>query len=220
MKIILSEQIKAAAPGMKVLTVEADVTNTETPDELWAEIAQLGESMRQVMEMPDINKRPAIAGTRAVYKALGKDPNRYRPSMEAMSRRLLKGMELYRIDTLVDLINLVSLTSGYAIGGFDADKISGDTLTLGVGCEGEEFNAIGRGSLNIACLPVYRDNVGGIGTPTSDEERTKISLSTTRLLMTINIYREEMTVEDVMALTSRLLSDYASATNIQFNLYQ
>lgn len=205
---------------MKILTVEADVVNAPTPDALWDELERLADGMRAVMQMPDINRRPGIAATRALYKALGKEPNRYRPSMEAMSRRLLKGMELYRIDTLVDLINLVSLSSGYAIGGFDADKIQGDMLTLGVGREGEEFNAIGRGPLNIACLPVYRDAVGGIGTPTSDEERTKISLSTRRLLMTVNIYGEEMPVTDVMALVSRLLAEYASATNLKFNIYQ
>lgn len=220
MNIVISDEIRKAAPAIKVLTVEADVVNESTPDELWEELTRLADGMRAIMEMADINRRPAIAATRAVYKALGKEPNRYRPSMEAMSRRLLKGMELYRIDTLVDLINLVSLSSGYAIGGFDADKIEGDTLVLGVGREGEEFNAIGRGPLNIACLPVYRDAVGGIGTPTSDEERTKISLSTRRLLMTVNIYGEEMPVDDTMALISRLLTDYAQATNLKFNIYQ
>ncbi len=220
MKVTISDRVRQAAPGMKVLAVEANVVNAPTPDELWDEISRLSEGMRSVMEMADINQRPGIAGTRAVYKALGKEPNRYRPSMEAMSRRIIKGMELYRIDTLVDLINLVSLSSGYAIGGFDADKIDGDELTLGVGREGEPFNAIGRGPLNIACLPVYRDATGGIGTPTSDEERTKISLGTRRLLMTINIYREEMPVADVENLVSRLLSRYASATDLTFTIFQ
>lgn len=219
MNIIISDEIREASPGVRILAVEADVVNQPAPDSLWDEINRLADSMRAVMAMPDINKRPGIAGTRNLYKRLGKEPNRYRPSMEAMSRRLLKGMDLYRIDALVDLINLVSLSSGYAIGGFDADKIKGDTLVLGVGREGEAFNAIGRGPLNIACLPVYRDHEGGIGTPTSDEERTKISLDTTRLLMTINIYAEEMPTDDVMALVSRLLTEYASATNIKFNIY-
>lgn len=219
MNIVISDEIRQASPGVRIMTVEAEVVNQPSPEGLWDEIGRLAQSMRGVMEITDINKRPAIAATRNLYKRLGKEPNRYRPSMEAMSRRLLKGMNLYRIDALVDLINLVSLSSGYAIGGFDADKIKGDTLVLGVGREGEAFDAIGRGPLNIACLPVYRDEAGGIGTPTSDEERTKISLETTRLLMTINIYAEEMPPEDVMALVSRLLTEYASATNIEFNIY-
>jgi DNA/RNA-binding domain of Phe-tRNA-synthetase-like protein len=101
---------------------------------------------------------------------------------------MLQGKELYQIDTLVDLVNLASIVYGYSIGGFDADKIVGDTLTLGVGREGEPYEGIGRGMLNIAGLPVYRDQIGGVGTPTSDNERTKMTLATTHLLVLINGY--------------------------------
>ncbi|MDE5919401.1 MAG: hypothetical protein K2H05_07820, partial [Duncaniella sp.] len=161
-----------------------------------------------------VNKRPAIRATREAYKAFGKEPNRYRPSAEALSRRVVKGMGLYRINTLVDLINLVSLQSGYSIGGFDIDSIDGESLSLGVGREGEPFEAIGRGQLNIAGLPVYRDSTGGIGTPTSDHERTKLTMETSRLLMCINIYGEEMPVDETLGLVTDLLERFASAQNI------
>ena len=101
---------------------------------------------------------------------------------------MLQGKELYQIDTLVDLVNLASIAFGYSIGGFDADKFVGDTLTLGVGREGEPYEGIGRGPINIAGLPVYRDAEGGVGTPTSDHERTKMTLSTTHLVVLINGY--------------------------------
>ena len=101
---------------------------------------------------------------------------------------MLQGKDLYKIDTLVDLINLASIAFGYSIGGFDADKIQGDTLTLGVGREGEPYEGIGRGMLNIAGLPVYRDTVGGVGTPTSDNERTKIDINTRKIFVIINGY--------------------------------
>ena len=129
-------------------------------------------------------------------------------------------MELYRINAVVDLINLVSLLSGYSIGGFDAGKIDGDTLTLGVGREGEPFDAIGRGPLNISHMPVYRDNIGGVGTPTSDNERTKLDESTTRLLMCINIYGEEMAVADVVEMSVDLLGKFAEADNISVKYYR
>ncbi|MBR1620798.1 MAG: hypothetical protein IJ669_01595, partial [Prevotella sp.] len=77
---------------------------------------------------------------------------------------------------------------GYSIGGFDADKFVGNTLTLGVGKAGEPYEGIGRGMINIEGLPVYRDEKGGVGTPTSDNERTKIELSTRRLVVLINGY--------------------------------
>ena len=210
MNILYEPVIAAAAPALRTVTVEADVVNGDTPDDLWNLLMAEGEEIRKHYDLPMINKRPAIAGTRDAYKALGKEPNRYRPSAEALCRRLVKGMELYRIN----VINLISVRTGYSIGGFDADLIQGDTLTLGAGREGEPFEGIGRGMLNIEHLPVYRDAVGGIGTPTSDNERTKLTTATRRLLMTINIYREETPVDETVALTRELLEKYAGAANI------
>ena len=138
---------------------------------------------------------------------------------EALRRRLLKGMKLYQIDTLVDLINLVSLRTGYSIGGFDADKIVGTTLTLGIGRANEPFEGIGRGVLNIEGLPVYRDELGGIGTPTSDNERTKMGLETTHILAVINGYSGNEGLQEAAEMTLRLLERYASATEGEYILY-
>jgi DNA/RNA-binding domain of Phe-tRNA-synthetase-like protein len=171
--------------------------------------------MRETLRIEDINKWLPIKATRQAYKKLGKDPNRYRPSSEALCRRILRGLPLYRIDTLVDIINLVSLKSGYSIGTFDIDKIRGEHIVLGVGQEGESYHAIGRGELNIAGLPVYRDELGGIGTPTSDEERTKIELSTSSLLLIINGYSGAGGLEEAGVLACGLLARYVSATHIR-----
>ena len=214
MNIEIEDIIKNVAPQLQVVAIEADVINCDTPDDFWTELTQEALRIAQLYDLSQINKRPGIAATRAAYKALGKEPNRYRPSSEALCRRAVKGMELYRINALVDIINLISMRSGYSIGGFDADCIQGDLLRLGAGRAGEVFNAIGRGQLNIEGLPLYRDAVGGIGTPTSDEERTKLSITTRRLLMCINIYQEEMPVGDVVNLSRNLLERYCQATNI------
>ncbi len=220
MNISFDPQIAAAVPGLLVVTIEADVTNGPTPASLDAMMTRACEDIASVTEMAEINKRPGILATRNAYKALGKDPNRYRPSAEALTRRVVKGAGLYRIDTLVDLINLVSLQSGYSIGAFDADHFDGDTLTLGVGREGEPYEGIGRGSLNIAGMPVYRDSTGGVGTPTSDNERTKITAATTHIFITINIYGEDMPVDQTVELTTRLLEECAGARNIKINYYR
>lgn len=215
MEIVISDKLKSAAPGYFMVLVEADVTNSVTSDSLWQEIEDYSQYLRENVELSQVNKRPGIVATRNAYKACGKDPNRYRPSSEALCRRIVRGMELYKIDTLVDLVNLLSMQSGYSVSGFDGDKIAGDTLTIGVGEEGEPFEGIGRGPLNIAGMPVYRDAVGGIGTPTSDNERTKIDLNTTHVVICIHIYGLDMPVEEAISLTERLLSQYASAQNIK-----
>lgn len=168
--------------------MEALVVNTAYCRELWQEIEALGNSYRAELTTESLKEMTSIAATRRVYKACGKDPSRYRPASEALIRRVLQGKELYQRDTLVDLVNLASIAFGYSIGGFDADKFVGDTLTLGVGREGEPYEGIGRGMINIHGLPVYRDAEGGVGTPTSDHERTKMTIDTRHLVVLINGY--------------------------------
>lgn len=208
--------IKELWPDYHVIQVECNVANGPTPDTLWSELEQFADSFRQLHQMPDINTRPAIAATRAAYKRFGKEPNRYRPSAEALCRRMVKGLDLYRSLSVIDLINLLSVMTGHSIGGFDASKVEGSCITFGVGREGEPYEAIGRGPLNIAGLPIWRDAAGGIGTPTSDNDRTKLSAETGRLLMTINVFGSEMPDDEVIALTQRLLETYADATDICF----
>ena len=198
--------------------LSCDVCNSEPDERLWQEIADEEKAVRETVKLEQINKWLPIQATRQAYKRLGKDPNRYRPSSEALRRRILRELPLYKVDTLVDLINLVSIRSGYSIGGFDVDKIAGGSLVLGVGREGEIYHGIGRGELNIAGLPVYRDAVGGIGTPTSDEERTKIGLDTTHLLMIINGYSGLEGLEAAGKYAVGLLSKYVSAINMEAEL--
>ena len=214
-KIIIDERIKNVCPEPKIGLIKACVTNVETSAELWAEIEREAAAIVGKYELLEVNQRPAVAQTRALYRALGKDPNRYRVASEALCRRVIRGLGLYRIDTLVDLINLVSMKSGYPISGLDADKLVGDTLAMGVGEEGEIYNGIGRGLLNISGMPVYRDEKGGVATPTSDEERTKITLDTCTLQMNINGFGEEMPMEEAVAWSVELLKRYASATDIE-----
>ena len=188
MNVIVSHEIAEVCPVFVGACVDAQVENTAYCEELWDEIHQIEERFRRELTTESLKELTSIAATRAIYKKCGKDPSRYRPASEALIRRVLQGKELYQIDTLVDLINLASMVYGYSIGGFDASKFVGDTLTLGIGREGEPYEGIGRGMLNIAGLPVYRDAVGGVGTPTSDNERTKITMSTRHPVVLINGY--------------------------------
>ncbi|MDO4995323.1 MAG: phenylalanine--tRNA ligase beta subunit-related protein [Bacteroidales bacterium] len=186
--MVVSDELRAAWPQFIGGAVMATFTNNAYSDGLWHEIHECEADLRGRLTTDTLKHVGSIEATRRAYRACGKDPNRYRPSSEQLVRRILQGKSLYQIDTCVDLVNLASMRSGYSIGGFDADRIKGDTLTLGIGHEGEPYEGIGRGVLNIAGLPVYRDAIGGIGTPTSDHERTKLSLATTTLLALVNGY--------------------------------
>jgi len=221
MHIIVSQEIESVCPAFVGAAVEAQVVNTPYSQELWDEIHALEDRFRQELTTESLKDLPSIAATRRVYKACGKDPSRYRPASEQLIRRMLQGKELYQIDTLVDLINLASIAYSYSIGGFDADKFVGDTLTLGVGREGEPYEGIGRGMLNIAGLPVYRDAEGGVGTPTSDHERTKITLGTTHLVVLINGYDgNEQRVTANAQFIQELLRKYTQSDGGAVTLYR
>ena len=221
MKVIVSQEIERACPEFVGACVEAQVVNTQYNEALWQEIEAMGERFRRELTTESLKDITSIAATRRVYKACGKDPSRYRPASEALIRRMLQGKELYQRDTLVDLVNLASIAFGYSIGGFDAGKMVGDTLTLGVGHEGEPYEGIGRGMLNIAGLPVYRDQQGGVGTPTSDNERTKMTLETTHLLVLINGYDgNEERVRQNAEFIQELVRKYCQSDGGNYHIYR
>ena len=221
MTIIVSQEIENVCPNFVGAAVEAFVMNSPYNEALWREIHDMGEKYRAELTTESLKHLSGIEATRRVYRACGKDPSRYRPASEALIRRMLQGKPLYQIDTLVDLINLASIAYGYSIGGFDADKFVGDTLTLGIGREGEPYEGIGRGMLNIAGLPVYRDAVGGVGTPTSDNERTKIDINTSHLLVLINGYdgREDQVRANAEYILN-LLDKYCQARDGYYHVYR
>ena len=220
MNIIVSREIEQLCPDFVGACVEARVRNSKYCQPLWDEINAMGDEFRATLTTETLKHISGIAATRKIYRTCGKDPSRYRPAAEALIRRQLKGRSLYQIDTLVDLINLASIRYGYSIGGFDADKFEGDTLTLGIGKKDEPYEGIGRGMMNIEGLPVYRDAKGGVGTPTSDHERTKIDINTSHLAVLINGYDgNEESVRANAVYIQELLRKYCESDGGTYKLY-
>ena len=210
--ISVSSEFSERVPQFRGAFLEATVQNSATSPELWAEIEASFEKLQADFTTETITSRSSIAATRAAYKACGKDPSRYRPASEQLSRRILQGKGLYSVDTLVDLGNLVSIFSGYPTGLLDADKIVGTSVELGIGRADEPYEGIGRGRLNIEGLPVYRDAVGAIASPTSDSTRTMLSPTTQRLLFIINAYDgDEQLLQESIDFAQDLLQRYAHA---------
>lgn len=221
MEIIVSNEIETVCPNFVGACVEARVKNSQYSQPLWDEINTLETKFKAELTTETLKDISGIAATRRVYRVCGKDPSRYRPASEALIRRVLQGKALYQIDTLVDLINLASMAFGYSIGGFDADKFVGNTLTLGIGKEGEPYEGIGRGMINIHGLPVYRDEIGGVGTPTSDHERTKITIDTTHLLVLINGYDgNEASVRQNAEFIQQLLQKFCESDGGTYHIYK
>ena len=188
MQITISNTFHDVCPKFIGGAILAEVKNSATTPELWAEIERIANVLRNNYTTDTIKEQSGIAATREAYRRAGKDPSRYRPACEQLARRILQGKDLYSIDQLVDFGNLVSLYCGYSTAMLDAEKILGENITLGIGTSGEPYEGIGRGVLNIENLPVYRDEDGGFATPTSDSVRTMISADTKHILLLINGY--------------------------------
>lgn len=214
MEVKIGEDLATRCPELVYGCLLCDVENSATSGELLDEIAQIENQIRGESSISDIKLLPAISATRAAYKKAGKDPNRYRPAAEQLRRRIVQGKSLYSINTLVDLVNLLSLETGVSIGGFDASKIQWP-IVGGIGRMNEQYNGIGRGQLNVEGMPIIRDTLGGIGTPTSDEERTALHIETKFFFLLANSYLGKSNAIEVLDRAEHLLKKYAQAINIQ-----
>ncbi|MBN1821765.1 MAG: hypothetical protein JW833_13680 [Prolixibacteraceae bacterium] len=212
--ITISEELKSKVSEVELHVIECNVEVMENNHDLWNVIEKEILQIRKKLSIEEISQIPEIQSSRKAYKACGKDPARYRLSSEALLRRVVKGSDLYRINNVVDQLNLVSITTGYSIGGYDADKING-SVEFGIGKADEPYTGIGRGELNIEGLPVFRDSIGAFGTPTSDSERTMVTGNTKKFMMVIIGYGANERLEEATEMAVSLLKQFATASGIE-----
>lgn len=212
--ITLSQDFAEAGVRVALGCVACEVTVAEADPALAAALdAEVARRTAELAGRP-VSEVPQIAAARRAYRAFGKDPARYRVSSEALMRRLVKGQGLYRINTAVDANNLISLRTGHSVGMFDADRISAPVTFRRAG-PGETYEAIGRGPMNLEALPVLADADGPFGSPTSDSERSKVTLATTRLFMSIIAFDGDPGLEASLAWAAGTLQTYCAARNVE-----
>jgi len=182
---------------------------------LWNEIDALCDEIRHTMTIDDIARQPHIRDTREAYKATGKKPSRYRVSPEALLRRIIQGKGLYRVNTIVDINNLVSILSRFSLGSFNLDRIQ-PPVVFGIGAENETYTGIGKGVINIEDLPVFRDSAGAFGSPTSDSERAMVTPGAERFLTVIISFSGILyEVREYLDITADLLWRYAGVHSFE-----
>ena len=217
--VSVSKELKAAVPGLILSCIECDVEVYEENIELWAEIENQAGEIAASLKVENISRLPAITASRRGYKTCGKDPARYRLSAEALLRRTVQGKGLYHVNNVVDLLNLVSISTGFSIGGYDVEKIDGK-VEFGIGRANELYEGIGRGELNIESLPVFRDNLGAFGSPTSDSVRTSVTSETSRFLMILIDFGALPELEKATEMAVSLLKKYAKADNLEIKKFK
>jgi DNA/RNA-binding domain of Phe-tRNA-synthetase-like protein len=163
-------------PGVLALD---EVTVAERAEELDAALIAAAARARTALESPEIT-----AAVRAMYHRIGIDPTRTRPSSEALLRRVRKGGELPRINSLVDVVNWCSLETGLPYGLYDLDRIRGG-VGLRRGRDGEEYAGIRKDVVHVAGRLTLADDDGPFGNPTSDSARTMVTVATSRALVVV-----------------------------------
>lgn len=211
-EIKIDQSIKQVLPSCRLGFVTAIVTNGQSTEAIRNKIDEAIQQWKD-KTFDDIRSHPVMKDFREAYKALGADPNRYRPAADSLLRRIIKKKGLYSINICVDLMNLLSMETVYSIGGFDADKIH-EPISLTKAPEGILYEGIGRGELNIKNLPVLRDNNDYFGSPTSDSIKTKIDESTRNLLIVYYDFYNNEQLKEALQLTEHYFHNYAGAHDI------
>ena len=149
-----------------------------------------------------------VASVRTMYKKVGIDPTKTRPSNEALLRRVRKGDTIPRINSAVDIVNWCSLEFQLPYGLYDFSKVSG-AVTMRLGAEGESYPGIRKDDVNIGGRITVADSVGAFGNPTSDSARTMVTPAATELLVVVYspIDIPKVQLEGVLARTAERLAD-------------
>lgn len=166
----------------------ADCTIGESSDALRAVYDETARAVGERFANAGIAEHPVAGGVRRLFKSVGIDPSRYRPSAEALVRRIVKGQGLYHINCIVDINNICSIESLFPLGAYDQERIEGD-VTVRLGTSDEVYQGIGR-EINIAGKLASADGQGAFGSPIADSDRTKITEATRSVLVLLYAPRD------------------------------
>jgi DNA/RNA-binding domain of Phe-tRNA-synthetase-like protein len=211
MELTIGDDLRTLVPNLSLGVILATVHVSGDTPELSSAISKYIHDLQLSMKSEDLAAIPEIMAARNGYRAIGKDPSRYRPSQEALLRRVMQGKGLFKINSAVDVNNLNSLRSRHSLGSYDLDQTKGAT-EFRIGLKGESYKGIGKKTINLEGLPVFADDLGPFGSPTSDSERAMIRLTTTRVMMAIISFAGKDRLHNHITSAAELLKVYANAT--------
>ena len=184
MNLRISNDLKELIPTFSVIAYKIDFDekfNAMQQSKLVDEyLSNIYKTYPTIYNYDEITKIPKLKLTRDGYKKMGKDPSHTRPACEALLRRVVKGNELYRLGDVIDLGNILSIETLRSVCVVDSDKLVGD-IVIRLGNSSDNYEGINRGIINVTNIPVYTDEIGPFGCPTSDTLRTAVTATTKNL---------------------------------------
>jgi len=219
MQITIDPKLKTKCPRTALASVTALVEAGPSPAALLQEMKTRESEIGKLPFPRGVLASPQVEETRKAYKALGKDPARYRGSAEALLRRVVAGKGLPEINSVVDVINLVSIESRLPVGLYDLGHVVGE-IVFRAGRAGETYKGIGKYDLNLEGLPLFADTVGPHGSATSDSERTMVTAATNQVLAVIISFGGTDGLERWAERMSALLRQHAAGQDMEMQIIQ
>lgn len=207
--ITIDNNLNSVNLNVIAYTIDVENNTTSVVEDL---INKTIEKIKNSYKIEDVVNIPKLKQSRDAYKKLGIDPSRYRLATESLIRRIVKDKGLYRINDIVDLGNILSIETLRSVCVVDLDKIDGDVF-ITKGKQTDIYEGINRGIINITNMPVYQDNIGNFGTPTSDTIRTAVTSKTNKILVMIICFGTSNDDNKDEELLINLYKNYANGKN-------
>ena len=213
--VAIDESLQEVYPEIRlgVLRFQADVKGPE--NDFWSYMDnEVLPQVRASIEGKEWNEIQGIKGSRAAYKAFGRNPGRYRVSSESLIRRVRRGDELYHINSVVDVNNLISVKSGLSVGSYDLGQIHG-AIMLRKAEKGEGYTGIGKAFLDMENMLVLADNDGIFGSSMSDSTRAMVTESAKDILVVVYCFEDDIDLSTLLAEAKSSFEQYADVKDAE-----
>jgi DNA/RNA-binding domain of Phe-tRNA-synthetase-like protein len=215
-------EIQVDLPAVKLGIVEADNVRVELVDpELARAVDEICTRKREEFTVETLAQAEPTRAVRAMFREWGLDPSKYRPSSEALLRRVVQGKGLYRVSNIVDTGNLGSIETGWPYGCYDRSRLH-PPIVFRQGTAGEGYERVGKEMWHLEGRPVLADQDGPFGSPISDSTRSMITESAREVLTVIYApaTASNEALNAAMARLSERLSRFAQASETRFHMIE
>lgn len=208
-EVTIDSQLRQVYPEIRLGVMQFSAVVGESDPRFWDYMdGTVLPRVRQAIEGKEWGEIPGIRGSRAAYKAFGRNPGRYRVSSEALIRRVRRGDELYHINSVVDVNNLLSVESGLSVGSYDLDRLRGP-VTLRRARAGEGYTGIGKDFLDLENMLVLADDEGIFGSSMSDSTRAMVTEATRNVLVVVYCFEDGIDLPALLEAGKAAFSDFA-----------
>lgn len=216
-RITIDHELKETVAKTALLVIEYEVEVQKSSGALIQHLETCISELNVKYTLADIAELEQIKDTRSAYRLLGKSPSAYRNASEAMLRRIVKGNGLYQINNVVEVNNIISITTGYSVGSYDLEYLS-EPIVWKKAPAGEVYKGIGKADINIEFLPTLYDTNGAFGNPTSDSRRAMISEGKHKIMSVVYSFSGSEGLEELSKVYIELLKSYCDVKDFKTSI--